>query len=302
MTRTRSRSIWIPCLNPFIPDGGLDEDALRAHMRRFADVNASVFVANEGTGESFAMPDSEVRRVLEIAGEELLGKVPVRAMGRMARTAREQLEFVRMVKEVGGTDGIHIYTLDMGHGFRPSRREVDQYLNTVLGGIDMPITLSLSFVLGWEYPVDLVAEMIERFPNITGLIVTSESELYLDEVISAVGEQVEIHTVTWLAMTNLALGGDGFAGPEAVIAPKLSMKLMNDYAAGDYASAEDAFSRLMKLTRLNRRFGTAGVKAAVRYLGHEAGDVREPRLSLHPEEVAIVEKIIDDAGIAVFEK
>jgi 4-hydroxy-tetrahydrodipicolinate synthase len=267
------------------------------HLNRLGDAGINVLVANEGSGESFTFSDAEMARVLEIAKEELQGKVTVRGMGRMVRKASDMIDFVRLVEEVG-LDGVQIYALDMGHGLTPSVAEQERYLRDVLEHTHIPTVLSLHRLAGYSYPVELLDRIINDHPNIVGAIMTTNDVLYLWQVLEALGERIEVHTHTWNAMTNLALGGDGFAAPEANLAPRLCASVMEHYAAGRHGEAEAAFLKVMRLWTICGKYGSArGTKAALDILGLPAGPVRLPRLSVSDAERADIARALDELGV-----
>ena len=294
---SRDRSVWLPTIHPFTASGDLDEQALRNHFERLASAGICVLVANEGTGESHTFSWSELERVLDIAADELVGRVPVVGMGRMARTAEEMIRFVAMVQSAG-LDGVHVYTLDMGHGMRPTEAEQEAYLVAVLERCEIPVVLSLNMVAGWLYPVELVERMAERFPLVVGAILTSTDVDYLGRLLDTVGDRLNVHTVGWNAMTTLALGGRGFAFPEANIAPRTAVSLLTCYEAGRYAEAEDAFRVMMALDRMSRRYGKGAIKASLDILGLPGGPPRPPRLPLDEQARAAIAATLEGLDIA----
>jgi 4-hydroxy-tetrahydrodipicolinate synthase len=68
-------STYAISITPFDAQQALDETALRGHLRRLADAGIGVYVCGGGSGEAFTLSMAEQRRVLEIAIEELRGKV-----------------------------------------------------------------------------------------------------------------------------------------------------------------------------------------------------------------------------------
>src|ERR1700749_4571559 len=106
----RNAAVFTISITPFDKNGRFDEEAFRGHMRRFAAAGMGTYVGGGGSGEGYTLADAEMKRVVEIAVEELKGKVPVRAMGKEPRTAKEMIDFSLMAKDAG-VDAIQIYSL-----------------------------------------------------------------------------------------------------------------------------------------------------------------------------------------------
>ena len=155
MNRRGDPSAFVISITPFDAQGEVDFGALRAHFARLAESGVGVYVGGGGSGEGHALLDREVDRLLEIAVEELAGKVPTRAMGVEPRTARQMIEFGRRVKGTG-LDAMQIYSLDMGHLGIPRPQELDAYFREVLEAVDMPSVVSTHFSVGYMVPVDLL--------------------------------------------------------------------------------------------------------------------------------------------------
>jgi 4-hydroxy-tetrahydrodipicolinate synthase len=291
----------VPSIHPFTAEGALDEEGLRAHFRRLAAAGVCVWVANEGTGESFTFSSAEMRRVLEIAKEELHGKVPVRGMGRAVRTSAEMIEFCRLVQEVG-LDGVNIYPLDMGHGMRPDEREQEAYLTEVLESVRLPTVLTINMFAGWTYPIELIEKMVNRYEHIVGAIAGTMDVRYLAQLIDAVGERIEIHGGSVHALTTLALGGDGFSALEGNLAPRLCVSVIEHYKAGRYAEAEVAFNKMFHLWPITGKYGFGrGTKAALNLLGLPGGYTRKPRLPVPDEALSAIAQLLDKMDISALE-
>ena len=98
----RDISTFVISLTPFTQAGALDEEGLRDHLRRLGDSGIGVYVGGSGSGEGYTLTPDEVRRLMEVAAEELSGRVPVRMMGVEPRTAQEAIELARAPSPVGG--------------------------------------------------------------------------------------------------------------------------------------------------------------------------------------------------------
>jgi 4-hydroxy-tetrahydrodipicolinate synthase len=288
-------STFVISITPFDKKERFDEQGLREHFRRLAASGIGVYVAGGGSGEAYTLSKSETKRVLEIGAEELKGKVPVRGMGKEPRTAKEMIEFAKMV-EAAGLDGMQLYSLDAGHGSVPSRGVLERYLTDVLEATSVPTIISTHMSVGYYIPVDLLAELCDRYPHIIGINVTNPDIRYLIGLLEQVGSRVETHVGGPMqGLTALAIGATGYLSSEANVAPKLAMSVISNWKAGDLRKTADAFDRLLRLFHAGMSYG--GAKTANRILGVAGGYPRRPRLPASEESELAFAKILDELEI-----
>lgn len=275
---TRDPSTFVISITPFTEAGDLDEAALRAHLKRLGRSGIGVYVAGSGSGEGYTLTFDERRRVMEIAAVELSGVVPVRVMGVEPRTAAEAIELGRVTAEVG-LDAMQLYSLDMGHGYRPRPVELETYLTEVLDAVTCPVVISTHQSVGYRYPVGLLAATVQRYEQVIGLNITTPDIGYLAAVIEAVDGAVDVHVGGPMhALTALGLGAQGYLSSEGNIAPVLCAELIDAHAVGHGDAVSAAFVRIMRLFRATQAAGgIVGTKAALRRLGVAGGWPRSPR-------------------------
>jgi 4-hydroxy-tetrahydrodipicolinate synthase len=299
----RTASVFVISITPFGPDGEFDEDALRGHLRRLAAGGVGVYVGGGGSGEGYAMSDAEAQRLVEVAVEELKGKVPVRAMGKEPRLAGEMIDYVRMAT-AAGIDACQIYSLDQGHGHRPTMPELETYFTDILDAVEVPCVISTHQSVGYQVPVSMLTRLVERFPHVVGINSSHQDLGYLRQIIDAVGDEVTVHVGGPMqALTNLALGGDGYLTSEANLAPFTCRRVVDAYEAGDVAGMMSAFNAVIRL--FEALYGGGGIratKAVLSSLGLPGGAPRKPQLPVSDEVVARVRGVIDQLGIAEAEQ
>lgn len=296
-------STFVITITPFDKRGRLDEGAFRAHLRRLAKSGIGVYAGGSGSGEGYTLSRKEMARVLEIAVEELKGKVPVRAMGVEPRTAKQMVEFLKLAKSIG-VDAAQIYSLDVGHGAAPMPEELTAYFSDVLGVADLPVVLSTHFSVGYKMPIPLLAELTQKFPHIIGVNCTHPDLGYLANVIDCVGRRIPVHVGGPMqGLTVLALGGHGYLSSEGNIAPRLCVSVIERYMANDMPGMMDAFGRLIKLFGALMDYGAGRVtKSALNRLGLAGGYPRRPRLPVEDERLEKVLSVIAELEIAKIEK
>ena len=298
----RGTSTHCISLTPFTEAGDLDEQALRDHLRRLGRSGIGVYVAGSGSGEGYTLSRAERLRVMEIAGEELSGVVPVRVMGVEPRTAEEAIALGADTAAVG-LDAMQLYSLDMGHGYTPRRDELEGYLHPVLDTVDCPVVVSTHQSVGYRYPVDLLVEVVERHDHVIGINLTSGDIGYLASVVDAVDGRVDIHVGGPMhALTAMALGAQGYLSSEGNLAPRLCVEVIDAHRDGRTTDTESAFARLIRLFRATQAAGgIVGTKAALRTLGTPGGWPRPPRRDPDPARVEALVEVLTADGLAAAE-
>jgi len=287
-------------VTPFAADGTLDEAGVRSHLLRMRDAGVGVYVGGGGSGEGFTLSDGEMRRLLEVAVETLDGRV--RAMGVEPRTASQMIAFTRDAA-AAGVEACQIYSLDPGHGHRPTMPEVQHYFDEVLDACPLPSVISTHQSVGYRVPVPMLHDLVERHPGIAGVHCSHADVMYLAALVDAVGDRVPISVGGPLqALTAVGLGAHGFLSSEANLAPRLCASLCAAVHAGDLVAAAGAFGVLARLHEL--LYGNGGIrvtKALLGRLGLPGGAVRPPQETPGADVVDAVLARVRDLGIPAIE-
>ena len=295
---SRPPSTFVVSITPFTADGGLDEDGLRVHLRRMRDAGVGVYLAGSGSGEGYTLDDRETSRVLEIGVEELRGHVPVRAMGVEPRTPGQMVALARRA-EAAGVDALQLYSVDAGHGNRPSAQELQRYVEEVLAATSLPVVLSTHESVGYLLPAELVAAAVGD-ANVIGVNCSTDDMTYLTRVVEAVDGRADVHVGGPMhAVTCLALGGQGFLSSDANLVPHLCAAVIERWQAADLDGLHVAFETLLRLHTATRELGgLTATKAALELLGRPAGPPRPPRRPADEATRVQIRRRIADAVVA----
>ena len=298
----RPASVFAVSITPFDVAGRLDEAGFREHLQRMVAAGVGVYVGGGGSGEGFVLTAVERRRILEIAAEELGGKVPFRAMGVEARSAEEMIEYLQVAQAVG-VDAAQIYSLDPGHGHRPTPEEVRQYLVDVLSATTVPSVLSTHQSVGYRISVETIAHVVDRFDHVVGVNCSHGDLAYLAAIIDAVGDRVDVHVGGPLqALTALALGANGFLSSEANLAPRLCSSVIGSYEEGPVVELLHLFGILARLSiALYGNGGIRATKAVLNRLGLPGGYPRKPQLPVADATVDALMTVIEDLQLGELE-
>ena len=297
-----SLSTFVISITPFDDRGRLDEFAFRAHLDRMADAGIGVYLGGGGSGEGFTLSPEEARRVLEIGVEHIAGRVPVRAMGVEPRTAADMIAYLRVAADAG-VDAAQVYSLDPGHGHRPSPAEVENYLDQVLSSTELPCVVSSHLSVGYRLSPSMLRRMAQTYPQLIGVNCSHPDLGPLLALRDSVGDLLELHVGgPAQALSAIALGANGFLSSEGNLAPKTCVGLLEAASNEDFATCATAFAAIARLsTLLYRVGGIRATKGVMRALGLPAGFVREPQLDADEATVASVLAFLETSPIPQIE-
>ena len=298
----RPATVFAVSITPFDDTGRIDEAGFRRHLQRMVAAGVGVYVGGGGSGEGFVLTATERHRILELAAEELGGKVPFRAMGVEARSAAEMIEYARVAQSVG-VDAAQIYSLDPGHGHLPTPDEVREYLVDVLSSTSVRSVVSTHQSVGYRISVETLAQVVDRFDHVIGVNCSHADLAYLTAIIDAVGDKVDVQVGGPLqALTALGLGAKGFLSSEANLAPRLCNAVIAAYERAAGGELFDAFGKLARLSMaLYDNGGIRATKAVLNRLGLPGGYPRKPQLPVDSAAVDALMTVIEDLGIGRLE-
>ncbi|MGI5483424.1 5-dehydro-4-deoxyglucarate dehydratase [Streptomyces lavendofoliae] len=275
------------------PDGTLDLDAFRAHVRAGVEAGAGAVFACCGTGEFHALTPEEYRACVTAAVEETAGRVPVVA-GTGYGTALA-IRYARIAEDAGA-DGL----LAMPPYLVVADQEgLLRHYAALAGatGLDVIVYQRDNAVLTPGTAVELA-----RLDGVIGLKDGLGDLDLMQRIVSAVrAEGLELLYFNGLPtaeLTGLAYRGIGvtlYSSAVFCFAPDIALAFHRALNSGDDATVDrliDGFYRpLVELRAKGRGYAVSLVKAAVRMGGLDVGEVRPPLSEpapAHLEELAAI--------------
>jgi 4-hydroxy-tetrahydrodipicolinate synthase len=293
---TASLSTFCCSVTPFDAKGRLDEEAAALHFGRVADAGVGLYVGGSSPGEGYALSTDELTRLLKIAVKAGGGRVPVRAMGVEPRHAEQMVAFLKLAADTG-VDACQIYSLDVGHGWKPGPDELEAYFRTALAACPLPAILSSHAFMGYNAPIDMLQRLADDFPNLIGINLTTPDMLHLTEAIARLRPRLEIHVGGPMnVVTALSQGANGFLSTEASMAPRLCRSVIDHWAAGRLQDAFAAYGTVMALmVALNGIPGASvrRIKGVLRLLGRNGTHLRSPYAPIADGELSAMAAAID---------
>ena len=284
-------------VTPFRSDLSLDEAALRRLVRRQVEAGISFLVPCGTTGENPTLTREEHLRVVEITLEEAKGKAPVLAGAGGYNTA-EVVELAREVEKLGA-DGILSVT---PYYNRPTQEGLYQHFKAIAAAVPLPIVV---YSVQGRTGVNVEPATLKRLAGIDNIVGVKEASGNIAQVASIVHQVPERFAVLSgddvVTLPLVALGGRGLISVASNEIPAEMTALVRLCLAGDFAAARQLQRRYLPLMEVNFvETNPIPVKAALALMGLLEPVWRLPLVPPRPENLARIEKVLEEVGLVVY--
>lgn len=301
--RVPSGPLFFP-VTAYGPDGGLDLDVYRTHVRRGVEAGAAAVFACCGTGEFHALTPEEFQECVRAAVEVADGRVPVVA-GAGYGTALA-VRYARLAADAGA-DGL----LAMPPYLVVAGQEgLLHHYRQVAAATELPV------VVYQRDNVVLTPGTVAELARTDGIIGLKDGIGDLDlmqRIVSAVrteapGDFLYFNGLPTAEQTQLAYRGLGitlYSSAVFCFAPEIALAFHAALREGDDATVHrllDGFYRpFVELRAQGKGYAVSLVKAGVRLRGLDVGEVRPPLQEPAKEHVEQLARLIDQ-GCALLEQ
>ncbi|WP_155054947.1 5-dehydro-4-deoxyglucarate dehydratase [Streptomyces blattellae] len=286
------------------PDGSLDLDTYRTHVRRGVEAGAAAVFACCGTGEFHALTPEEFERCVQVAVEETAGRVPVVAGAGYGTALAVRYARVAYAADADGLLVLPPYLVLAG------QEGLLRHYREVAAATPLPVIVYQrdNAVFTPETVVELA-----RTEGVVGLKDGYGDLDLMQRIVSAVRTEVPggflyfngLPTAEQTQLAYRAIGVTRYSSAVFCFAPEIALAFHRALETGDTATAHrllDGFYRpFVELRAQGRGYAVALVKAGVRMRGLDVGEVRPPLHEPSEDHVKRLAQIIE-RGYALLEE
>jgi len=281
-------------VTPFQRDLSLDEETLRALIRRQIDAGIDFLVPCGTTGESPTLTRAEHLRVVGIALEEARGKVPVLA-GASGYNTNEVIELARELERTG-VDGILSVT---PYYNKPTQEGLYQHYQAIASAVRLPIVV---YSVQGRTGVNVEPATMARLASIENIVGVKEASGNIGQVATILNEVPTTFTVLSgddaVTIPVMALGGRGIISVVSNQIPGEMTQLAQACLRGDFETARRVQARYLPLMNVNFvESNPIPVKAAMGLMGLLDPVYRLPMTPPSPANLARIAKVLEAAGL-----
>jgi 4-hydroxy-tetrahydrodipicolinate synthase len=271
------RGCYVALVTPMRPDGTLDEPGLRRNVDFLIANGISGVVPCGTTGESATLTWDEHLRVVDIAIEQVAGRVQVIA-GAGSNSTSESIAAAKHARE-RGADAILCIT---PYYNRPTQEGLYQHYRAIATSVNIPIVI---YNVPSRTGVNLLPATLQRlceFANIVAVKEASGNVTQVSEIHATCGERLAILSGDdALTLPILACGGSGVISVTGNILPRKMSDMVAAFLAGDAAKALAIHEELLPVSNaLFIETNPIPVKTAMEAMGMAAGPLRLPLVAM----------------------
>ncbi|QHI96669.1 dihydrodipicolinate synthase family protein [Xylophilus rhododendri] len=261
-------------VTPFDAQDRIVAAPLKPIVDRAVEAGVHVLVANGNTSEYYGLQAHEAERMVQIAAEQIAGRVPL--LGGVGRSVHDACALAK-ASRAAGADAIMVH--------QPpdpfvAPRGVTAYVQRVADAADgLPVILYLR-----NDNIGLAAiEALCRIPQVIGIKWAAPTPLVLAEAIRRTADR----GLAWVgglaenwAPPLYAVGARGFTSGLINVMPKRSVAIHAALESADYPLAMRLIAEMLPFEELraqeNNGTNVTVVKSALRIMGQDCGATRPP--------------------------
>lgn len=284
--------LTVALVTPF-RNGEVDEAALKDLIDFQIAAGTECLSPCGTTGESPTLSHEEHERVIDIVCQHTAGRARVMA-GTGSNSTKEAIRLTKRAKAAGADGALMVapyYNKPMQEGFY-------EHYKAVAEAVDIPIVV---YNIPGRSAKNIEPDTICRLGELDNIVAVKESTGSMDQASQILsGSRLTVLSGDdSLTLPLLSLGGSGVVSVVGNIVPQDVRSLVGAWREGSVAQAQKWHHKLFPLCRdmLSLATNPIPLKAAMKLLGRDTGEVRLPLTPLAAADQPKLEKTLKTYGL-----
>jgi len=287
------KGLYTALITPFDDKGNIDEEGFRDNIEYQIKNGVDGIVPVGTTGESATLSEEEHKRVVNIAVEQVNGRVSVIA-GTGSNNTIEALKYTKHAESVGADAALMITP----YYNKPTQEGLMKHYSKIASEVSIPIVL---YTVPGRTGINIEPETTERLSKIENIVAIKDASGNLDQVMKVIRNCKNFTVLSgedYLTYPIITLGGKGVISVASNVAPKMMSEFINAALNGKWKKAKELHYRLYPLFKiLFIETNPSPVKAAMQMLGMPSGDPRLPLVRVKKESEEKIKYILREMGL-----
>jgi len=292
----------VPIITPFTKDQQVDEEAFRKNIEFLIEIGVAGIAVAGSNGEFPLLSKEEIKRLFELAVEQIKGRVRVIA-GTGTVSTREVIELSKKARELG-MDALMIIT---PYYLTPTNRELVAHYKAISDAVDLPIYV-------YNNPkrtcVNVTPKLLLELAEIKNVVAIKESGsdyFQLTEMLRIMKDRDDFTVIggkeIW-AFSSIVMGTCAVYGVSPLVLGKRCIEMFECVKNNDIAGGRNV-QQYINIFRavIDEVDATipAVIKEAMNLVGRNGGFNRMPISSLTPSDRERLANVLKSMGLSVSE-
>lgn len=292
---TRAESfagLSVALVTPF-RDGQVDVVALKEQIEFQIQAGTTCICPVGTTGESPTLSHAEHERVISVAVEAAAGRIKVMP-GTGSNSTSEALRLTKWAAKSGADAALVVAP----YYNKPTQEGFYQHFKALAEAVDIPLCI---YNIPGRTGKNIEPETIARMAELPNIAMVKEASGSMDQAsqILALTDLTVLSGDDSLTLPLLSIGARGVISVVGNIVPRDMKAMIDAFEAGNVVEAQRWHRKLFPLCRdmLGLATNPIPIKAAMKMLGRDTGELRLPLTPLGPNEEAKLRKTLADYGL-----
>jgi len=276
-------------------EGKFNPETFAARLEWFVSHNVSaVFVAG-GTGEFFSLSENEYKKIVAVTAATVKEKIPM--ISSIGRSIPDAITYAHIAEDAG----MNALLLMPPYLTECPEDGTYEYAKTIMNNTKLPVIYynRANGVLSSKY----IQKLADNCNNFIALKDGTGNIQELNDTIKSVGNRLSyiggVPTAEIIAEAYLSIGVNTYSSAAFNFVPELANLFYSNLRAGNKENVakilKEFFIPFVRLRSKKNGYAVSLIKAGANIIGRSAGDVRAPLTMPLPEEVAVLEQLIEHA-------
>lgn len=284
--------LWVAITTP-LKDGQLDEAKLKEQVEFQIAAGTHGLCPVGTTGESPTLSHEEHERVISIVVQTARGRCKVMP-GTGSNSTAEALRLTKWAAKEGADAALMVAP----YYNKPTQEGFYQHYKAVAEQVGIPICV---YNIPGRTGKNIEPETFVRFAELPNITLVKEATGSLDQASQILGttDLTILSGDDSLTLPLLSVGGEGVISVVGNVVPKDMIAMLNAWNKGDIAGAIKWHHKLFQLCRdmLGLSTNPIPIKAAMKMLGRDTGELRLPMTALDAAAEAKLRKTLVNYGL-----
>ncbi|MDV6033954.1 MAG: 4-hydroxy-tetrahydrodipicolinate synthase [Phycisphaera sp. RhM] len=283
----------VAIITPFA-NGGVDYDRLKQQIEFQIEAGTRCIVPVGTTGESPTLTHDEHERVIAETIQCVAGRAKVMA-GTGSNSTAEALRLTKRAADEGADATLQVAP----YYNKPTQEGLYQHFKAVAEAVDIPVCV---YNIPGRTGKEIDVSTIQRLAELPGITMVKEATGKLDQCSAIVGttDLTVLSGDDSLTLPMMSVGAEGVVSVVGNLVPGDMIKLVQAASSGDYELARKMHHQLFGLcsNMLGLATNPIPVKAAMRMVGRDTGELRLPMTPLDEAAESLLQQTILAYGLA----